>query len=145
MARVPSLGVGNALINYDVLKMLEEEDCDPLRVLAKFVSGEIAAPVEARLSAAKELAQYVAPKKRSLDMSAHVKGNVTYNVVNYSEVMPDQAQQLRAMTQELLDQQPLSRDQMKALVRATPMHSATIIEAMREDIERLPSDENGLV
>lgn len=144
MSRNSPLGVHSPLINNDLLQTLEEEGVDPIRVLAQVASGSLTADPALRLSAAKELAQYLHPKKKALDLRANGKLAVTYNVVNFSEVMPDQAAALAAQTQALLDSRPKTRAEVKQLVRVTPVNSAALVEAMRDDVEGLVVDENGI-
>ena len=129
----------------DILAVLEEEGVDPIRVLAQVANGQISADPILRMQAAKELAQYVHPKKKALDLRASGKLAVTYNVVNFSEVMPDQAAQLKEQTQALLDSRPRTKAEVKQLVRTTPVNSAVLIEAMRNDVEGLVVDETGIV
>ena len=52
-------GQGNPLVNKPILDTLEEEGVDPIRIMAKFASGELAEDPDQQLAAAKELAQYV--------------------------------------------------------------------------------------
>ena len=42
-----------------------------------------------RLQAFKELAQYVAPKRKSVDIDATIDGNVSIEVVRYSDLDED--------------------------------------------------------
>ncbi|HMV57030.1 MAG TPA: hypothetical protein PKD38_07465 [Nitrospira sp.] len=145
MARNNPLGAHSPLVNMDILEVLEEEGVDPIRVLAQVANGQISADPILRMQAAKELAQYVHPKKKALDLRASGKLAVTYNVVNFSEVMPDQAAQLKEQTQALLDSRPRTKAEVKQLVRTTPVNSAVLIEAMRNDVEGLVVDETGIV
>ena len=142
--RNPALGVHSPLINHDLFQTLEEEGVDPIRIMAQVANGELTPDPVMRFAAAKELAQYIHPKKKSLDMRMSGKMQVTYNVVNFSEVMPDQAQALREQTQAMIDNRPRTRAEVKAIVRATPVNSAALVEAMRSDVERLVVDENGV-
>ena len=145
MARNNPLGAHSPLVNMDILAVLEEEGVDPIRVLAQVANGQISADPILRMQAAKELAQYVHPKKKALDLRSSGKLAVTYNVVNFSEVMPDQAAQLKEQTQALLDSRPRTKAEVKQLVRSTPVNSAVLIEAMRNDVEGLVVDETGIV
>lgn len=129
------------MINLDVMQTLEEERVDPIRVMARLArDGETE---ELRLSAAKELAQYIHPKKKALDLRAQGKLQVTYNIVNFSDVMPDEAATLEAQTKALLDSRPRTRHEIKMLSKMVQPQSAAIIEAMRSDVERLVVDEEG--
>jgi len=78
-------GQGNPLVNKPILDTLEEEGVDPIRIMAKFASGELAEDADQQLAAAKELAQYVHPKKRSLDVNKEIKASVTFSVVRFSD------------------------------------------------------------
>jgi hypothetical protein len=144
MSRINPLGAHSPLINHDILRTLEEEGADPIRLLAQAVNGDLTADPVLRIAAAKELAQYIHPKKKALDLRASGKLAVTYNVVNFSEVMPDQAKQLAEQTQALLDNRPRTKAEVRQAVRATPVNSAVLIEAMRSDVERLVVDETGI-
>lgn len=145
MSRNSSLGVHSPLINHDLIQTLEEEGADPIRVLAQMCTGDLTADPNLRFAAAKELAQYLHPKKKALDLRSSGKLAVTYNIVNFSDVMPDEANQLREATQQMIDNRPRTKAEVKALARATPVNSATLVEAMRHDVERLTVDENGIV
>lgn len=158
MNRPAPLGVHSPLINSDIFQTLEEEGCDPIRIMAMIANGavevivpqsgeKLAIPVEIseRLNAAKELAQYLYPKKRSLDLRASGKLAVTYNIVNFSEVMPDQAAQLAEQTQQMIDNRPRTKAEVRQLARMTPVNSAALVEAMRHDVETLVVDEDGII
>lgn len=145
MSRNNPLGVHSPLINNDILQTLQEEGADPIRLLAQAVNGDLTQDPVLRIAAAKELAQYIHPKKKALDLRASGKLAVTYNVVNFSEVMPDQAAQLREQTQALIDNRPKTIAEVRQRVRATPVNSAVLIEAMRNDVEKLVVDDTGII
>jgi hypothetical protein len=86
----------SSLVNWDIIETLEEEGVDPIRVLAKFAKGDMGDEA-AQLSAAKELAAYVYPKKRSLDVNKEIKASVSYQIVNFKDVMPDEAEVLSGL------------------------------------------------
>lgn len=139
-------GEGNPLANKPILDVLEEEGVDPIRILAKFASGELAEESDQQLSAAKELAQYVHPKKRALDVNKEIKASVTFSVVRFSDVMPDQA----AIMAEQLDKLQGSRMVLdntaarKLMKDVTELDNVTL-EAMRTDVEKLKTDEDGII
>ncbi|HPM74518.1 MAG TPA: hypothetical protein PLA71_02210 [Saccharofermentans sp.] len=139
-------GEGNPLVNKPILDVLEEEGVDPIRILAKFASGELAEESDQQLSAAKELAQYVHPKKRALDVNKEIKASVTFSVVRFSDVMPDQA----AIMADQLDKLQGSRMVLdntaarKLMKDVTELDNVTL-EAMRTDVEKLKTDEDGII
>jgi hypothetical protein len=145
MSRNASLGVHSPLINGDVLQTLEDEGADPIRYMAKIVNGDEPASPEIRFAAAKELAMYVHPKKKALDLRMQGKVAVTYNVVQFSQVMPDEAQALADQTRAMLDNRPRTRAEVRQIERSTAVNSAALVEAMRRDVEGLVVDANGLV
>jgi hypothetical protein len=138
------LGALNPLINSEVFSTLAEEECDPIRILAKIANGEMGADIDHQLSAAKELAQYMHAKKRSIDMRAAVKGNITYNIVQFGQVAPEEAQILRERARASLAK-PKTMKEVKALVAEENQKapSAVVIEAMRESVEVLDVSPDG--
>lgn len=152
------LGTHSKIINFDVIQSLEEAGCDPIKILADAAKGmmtykdengvetNVMVDPEKRISAAKELASYLFPKKRSLDMSAVTKASVTYNIVNFSEVMPDQSALLEQQVKDMALNVPRTRAEMKMVVNASRKEqtSAVVIEAMRSDVERLVVDDSGM-
>lgn len=146
MTKYHENGQGNPLVNKPILDTLEEECVDPIRIMAKFASGELAEDADQQLAAAKELAQYVHPKKRSLDVNKEVKASVTFSVVRFSDVMPDQA----AIMAEQLDKLQGSRMMLdntaarKLMKDVTELDNVTL-EAMRTDVEKLKTDEDGII
>jgi|TARA_R110002051_G_scaffold11297_2_gene41239 hypothetical protein len=70
--------------------------CDPIEALANISMDNSNTP-ELRFQANKELAQYIAPKRRAIEMDALVDGGLNVNVVQFSnqdEEDKDGAQQL---------------------------------------------------
>lgn len=138
-------GQGNPLVNKPIMDTLEELGVDPIRIMAQFASGELAEDADQQLAAAKELAQYVHPKKRSLDVNKEIKASVTFSVVRFSDVMPDQA----AIMAEQLDKLQGSRMMLdntaarKLMKDVTELDNVTL-EAMRTDVEKLKTDEDGI-
>ena len=75
---------------------LEKLDCDPIEALA-MIAKDTNNTAELRFQANKELAQYIAPKRRAVEMDALVDGGLNVNVVqfaNQDEEDKDSAQQL---------------------------------------------------
>ena len=138
-------GQGNPLVNKPIMDTLEELGVDPIRIMAQFASGELAEDADQQLAAAKELAQYVHPKKRSLDVNKEIKASVTFSVVRFSDVMPDQA----AIMADQLDKLQGSRMMLdntaarKLMKDVTELDNVTL-EAMRTDVEKLKTDEDGI-
>ena len=63
---------------------LEELGCDPIEALANISMDNSNTP-ELRFQANKELAQYVAPKRKAIEMDASVDGGLKVNVVQFAE------------------------------------------------------------
>ena len=75
---------------------LDQLGCDPIEALAN-ISMDASNTPELRFQANKELAQYIAPKRRAIEMDALVDGGLNVNVVQFSnqdEEDKDSAQQL---------------------------------------------------
>jgi len=75
---------------------LDQLGCDPIEALAN-ISMDTSNTPELRFQANKELAQYVAPKRRAVEMDALVDGGLNVNVVQFAkqdEEDKDSAQQL---------------------------------------------------
>lgn len=151
-------GRNNALFNRDIMRTLENEGVDPIRILAQIAAGTLVMPdgtehvyeLNDRLAAAKELAQYVYPKKRSLDVNKEIKASVQLQVVKFADVMPDQAAIVAEEVQKLQENKSLlignmSKDVKKMLMQDVRHLDAVTVEAMREDVEALVVDENGIV
>ena len=138
-------GEGNPLVNKPILDVLEDEGVDPIRILAKFASGELAEESDQQLSAAKELAQYVHPKKRALDVNKEIKASVTFSVVRFSDVMPDQAAIMADQLDKLQGSRMMLDNQAarKLMKDVTELDNVTL-EAMRTDVEKLKTDEDGI-
>jgi hypothetical protein len=139
-------GQGNPLVNKPILDTLEEEGVDPIRIMAKFASGELAEDADQQLAAAKELAQYVHPKKRSLDVNKEIKASVTFSVVRFSDVMPDQAAIMADQLDKLQGSRMMLDNQAarKLMKDVTELDNVTL-EAMRTDVEKLKTDEDGII
>lgn len=127
---VPTLTHGPDL---DVWKVLKEEDCDPIKILARHALGD---DPTLSFAAARELAQYIHPKKRALDLRAHVKTQVSYQIVSFASLEPDQAKELAAASSEMMKtRMPKTRDAVRLAEAAAPRISPQIIEAMRDNME----------
>ena len=63
---------------------LEELGCDPIEALAN-ISMENSNTPELRFQANKELAQYVAPKRKAIEMDANLDGGLKVNLVQFAE------------------------------------------------------------
>ena len=71
-------------IRQQVRKLCMDENYDPLRemvVLAK----DPGTPLDHRVTLHKELAQYVAPKLKSMDLTAEVSGGIQVNVLKFAD------------------------------------------------------------
>lgn len=63
----------------DVIEKLEALDCDPISAMAR-IAMDATNPPELRGRLLAELAQYVAPKRRSLDMSAQSAAPISIRI-----------------------------------------------------------------
>tara|TARA_A100001201_G_C3930981_1_gene153589 strand:- start:171 stop:461 length:291 start_codon:yes stop_codon:yes gene_type:complete len=63
---------------------LDELGCDPIEALAN-ISMDTSNTPELRFQANKELAQYVAPKRKAIEMDANLDGGLKVNVVQFAE------------------------------------------------------------
>ena len=63
---------------------LEELGCDPIEALAN-ISMDTSNTPELRFQANKELAQYVAPKRKAIEMDANLDGGLKVNLVQFAE------------------------------------------------------------
>jgi hypothetical protein len=74
--------------NSSVIATLAEHGCDPIAILAELaVHSE---DPEMKFKAAKELAGYVTPKLKSVDIKVSEKRTAEVAVVKFSEVSPEQ-------------------------------------------------------
>ena len=72
----------------EIAERLAELDCDPIEAMA-MIANDTTLDHSLRLQAFKELAQYVAPKRKSVDIDATIDGNVSIEVVRYSDLDED--------------------------------------------------------
>ena len=105
--------------NSKVVETLAEHNCDPIAILAR-LAVESADP-EMQFKAAKELAGYVTPKLKSVDIKVSEKRTAEVAVVKFSEVSPDQFEIVRQKIESRMtrsvqgsDEQPLSIEQAAA-------------------------------
>ena len=63
---------------------LEELGCDPIEALAN-ISMDTSNTPELRFQANKELAQYIAPKRKAIEMDANLDGGLKVNLVQFAE------------------------------------------------------------
>ncbi len=68
----------------DILERMEALGCDPLEIMAR-IAIDINEDINLRFNAAKELAQYIAPKRRSVEMSDGEGGPVKLALVWMNE------------------------------------------------------------
>ena len=91
----PGAGRPNGLPNKrtkEIAERLAELDCDPIEGMA-MIANDTTLDHSLRLQAFKELAQYVAPKRKSVDIDATIDGNVSIEVVRYSDLDEDTSTQ----------------------------------------------------
>tara|TARA_Y100000590_G_scaffold419671_1_gene521613 strand:+ start:404 stop:745 length:342 start_codon:yes stop_codon:yes gene_type:complete len=67
-----------------VQEKLEALDCDPIEALAMIAKDTSNTP-ELRFQANKELAQYIAPKRRAVEMDASLDSGIKVNVLSFAE------------------------------------------------------------
>ena len=72
----------------EIAERLSELYCDPIEGMA-MIANDTTLDHSLRLQAFKELAQYVAPKRKSVDIDATIDGNVSIEVVRYSDLDED--------------------------------------------------------
>ena len=63
---------------------LDELGCDPIEALANISMDNSNTP-ELRFQANKELAQYIAPKRKAIEMDANLDGGLKVNLVQFAE------------------------------------------------------------
>ena len=69
----------------EVERIIEEENADPIRYMARVCSG-IEEPNVARFMAAKELAQYVAPKRKAVEHSGNIDSEVQWTTLSGASI-----------------------------------------------------------
>ena len=63
---------------------LDQLGCDPIEALANISMDNSNTP-ELRFQANKELAQYVAPKRKAVELDAAVDGGINVNLVSFAK------------------------------------------------------------
>lgn len=67
----------------EVFNKLDEQNCDPISELAKIAMGPLT-PLSDKISILKELAQYIAPKRKSVDVTTPSDNNFVVTIKNFS-------------------------------------------------------------
>jgi hypothetical protein len=136
-------GAYSEVINDDLKEQLKDLGCDPIAILAEMALDEMAKP-ELRLAAARELAQYVRPKLKAVDIKVEQKINRGVAIIRYSEVDPEAA----AIAREAAKLQntgtdgkvPVTPEEVaKAtfdMQRETEMISGVMVEHLRKEAEK---------
>ncbi len=68
----------------EIQDRLAELDCDPIEGMVQ-IAKDPTSSQELRLQAFKELAQYTAPKRKAVDMTASVDGNISIDIIKFSD------------------------------------------------------------
>jgi hypothetical protein len=116
-------------IPRSVFYTLEKEKVDPIQVLAAFAKGQLSDDPAHQLSAAKELANYLHPKKKSVDVKAEAKVGVTYEVVSFKDIAPTKAKVLTDQVTYLAEG-AAQRDILELIASAGP-EDAEFVEVER--------------
>jgi len=69
--------------SQEIQEKLDKLDCDPIEGMAMIAVDPMSSP-ELKLQCYKELAQYVAPKRKAVDMAQTTDGNLTIEVVKFA-------------------------------------------------------------
>ncbi len=69
----------------EIAEKLKKLDCDPIEALAMIAQDQTNTP-ELRFQANKELAQYVAPKRKAVEMDAALDGGINVTVQQFHEL-----------------------------------------------------------
>lgn len=72
----------------EIADRLEQLNCDPIEGMA-MIANDTSLDHGLRLAAFKELAQYVAPKRKAVDVDASIDGNVSIEVVKFSDIVDE--------------------------------------------------------
>jgi hypothetical protein len=144
MAKYDALGVHTPLINMDLIDTLDGMQVNPFVILAELATD--AEDEGTRLQAAKELAQYIKPKQKSLDARINMKAKVQYNIMQFSQHDPDAAMALAQAVKDNMKNVPMNKAEVRMLadMESKRKPSAVTIEAMRNDVEKLVVDETGI-
>lgn len=71
--------------SLEIQERLDELGVDPIEGMAVIAMDPTTSP-ELKLSCYKELAQYVAPKRKAVDMNATMDGSFSIEVVRFTDV-----------------------------------------------------------
>ena len=69
----------------EIQERLEMLQCDPIEGMA-MIANDTSLDHGLRLQAMKELAQYIAPKRKAVDMATTFDGSVNIEVVKFSDI-----------------------------------------------------------
>lgn len=72
----------------EIIDRLEDLDCDPIEGMAMISADPTSSP-ELKFQCFKELAQYVAPKRKAMDMNQSIDGNIEIQVVRFTDDADD--------------------------------------------------------
>jgi hypothetical protein len=134
MKRPPGAGRKKGTPNkrtLEVLAVLEEENCDPIRYLARVATGQEEANM-ARFMAAKELLQYAAPKLKAVEHS----GNIDSEITDAKGVDMDRIRQIAKMD-------PMRRQQDDAEANGRPGDASGATEADSGERGEPVADQDG--
>lgn len=137
-----AVGFESTFLNSELEEKLREAGCDPFEILANLA---ISAEEEGtRLGAAKELAKYLRPQLKSIDVRMGNGNQVRkFAIVKFSDVDPAHAAELakgmtpRQLTEKLVPNAALidtmRRDFERPVAVEDPMLTVTKAEAMEEE------------
>ena len=69
----------------EIQDRLAELDCDPIEGMVQ-IAKDPTSSQELKLQAFKELAQYTAPKRKAVAMTASVDGSISVDIVKFSDI-----------------------------------------------------------
>jgi hypothetical protein len=100
-----------------ILAILEEVGADPFRVMGEICADETS-PKEIRLSAAKELATYIAPKRRAVDNEGKSADGLVVQIVKFGN--GDDKLAVITDADKILKTSPLSFCNQDSLAQTSP-------------------------
>lgn len=125
-----AIGASSSVLNSALEDELKAMDCDPFKILADLATS--AEDESTRLGAAKELAKYLRPQLKSVDVRVAGQVQKTFAVIKFSEVDPAKAAELaKGLTPQ------------KLLEQIAP--NAAVIDHMRREAEKPPVAEDATV
>ena len=74
--------------SQEIQDRLEDLDCDPIEGMAMITADPTTSP-ELKFQCFKELARYVAPKRKAMDMNQTIDGNIDIQVVRFTDDADD--------------------------------------------------------